>query len=84
LPGPPVPREIGCTCNDALPTSWPHPTCPTPATARRKQFNGRLKHLRGSALGFRNLTNYTPAACSRQEKSDLKYTLDCDEPVWII
>jgi transposase len=22
-------------------------------------FNGRLEHLRGSALGFRNLTNYS-------------------------
>ena len=22
------------------------------------QVNGRLEHLRGSALGFRNLTNY--------------------------
>jgi hypothetical protein len=22
------------------------------------RFNGRLEHLRGSALGFRNLTNY--------------------------
>jgi len=23
-----------------------------------ESFNGRLEHLRGSALGFRNLTNY--------------------------
>lgn len=27
--------------------------CPTDA------INGRLEHLRGSALGFRDLTNYT-------------------------
>jgi transposase len=24
----------------------------------KKRINGRLEHLRGSALGFRNLTNY--------------------------
>jgi hypothetical protein len=27
---------------------------PTP----RRRFNGRVEHLRGSALGFRNLTHY--------------------------
>ena len=25
---------------------------------RSDRFNGRIEHLRGSALGFRNLTNY--------------------------
>jgi hypothetical protein len=25
---------------------------------RQRRSNGRLEHLRGSALGFRNLTNY--------------------------
>lgn len=28
-------------------------------------INGRLEHLRGSALGFRNLANYMPGRCSR-------------------
>ncbi|SLM88284.1 Mobile element protein [Brachybacterium nesterenkovii] len=30
----------------------------SPALDRHRRFNGRLEHLRGSALGFRNLTNY--------------------------
>jgi hypothetical protein len=28
---------------------------------RHRRFCGRLEHLRGSALGFRNLTNYAPS-----------------------
>jgi hypothetical protein len=38
-------------------------------------INGRLKHLRGSALGFRNLTNYIADPYSRQVDSDPDYTL---------
>lgn len=36
------------------------PTPPKRLTALELQItiNGRLEHLRGSALGFRNLTNY--------------------------
>ncbi len=37
---------------------------PTEAT------NGRLEHLRGSALGFRNLTNYI--ACSLLESGGFR------------
>lgn len=29
-------------------------------------INGRLEHLRGSALGFRNLTNYIAGVCSKR------------------
>jgi transposase len=43
-------------------------------------INGRLEHLRGSALGFRNLTNTSPDPCSSPEDSDLTYTLVCEEP----
>ena len=32
---------------------------PVPPTAPRQAINGRLEHLRGIALGFRNLTSYT-------------------------
>jgi hypothetical protein len=38
-------------------------------------INGRLEHLRGSALGFRNLTNYIADPYSRQADSDPDYTL---------
>jgi transposase len=44
-------------------------------------INGRLKHLRGSALVFRNLTNYIAVASLRPAGSDHDYTLVCDEPV---
>ena len=39
--------------------SWPTSTAPAPPTAPRQAINGRLEHLRGIALGFRNLTHYT-------------------------
>jgi hypothetical protein len=44
-------------------------------------INGRLEHLRGSALGFRNLTMTSPDHCSRPAASDPNYTLDSEEPV---
>jgi hypothetical protein len=43
-------------------------------------INGRLEHLRGSALGFRNLTSYIARPYSKPAASDLSYTLECDEP----
>ena len=43
-------------------------------------INGRLEHLRGSALGFRNLTNYIARSLLEQAASDPNYTLDCEEP----
>ena len=35
-----------------------------PATSNgpTEAINGQLEHLRGSALGFRNLTNYMPTS----------------------
>ena len=33
-------------------------TRPGTSNGRTEAINGRLEHLRGSALGFRNLTNY--------------------------
>ncbi len=44
-------------------------------------INGRLEHLRGSALGFRNLTNYV--ARSLLEAGGFRPRLhpDCEEPV---
>jgi len=38
-------------------------------------INGRLEHLRGSALGFRNLTNYIARCYSKPADSDPNYTL---------
>ncbi|GAA4565071.1 hypothetical protein GCM10023176_12340 [Micromonospora coerulea] len=32
--------------------------CPGTSNGPTEAINGRLEHLRGSALGFRNLTNY--------------------------
>ena len=39
-------------------TSWPTSTTPTPQAALPKPSTHPLEHLRGSALEFRNLTNY--------------------------
>ncbi len=35
---------------------------PGSSNGRPRRFNGRLEHLRGTALGFRNLTNYITRA----------------------
>ena len=56
---------------------------PRTSNGPTEAINGRLEHLRGSALGFRNLTNYLPAASSKPADSDPNYTLDCEEPDWV-
>jgi hypothetical protein len=45
-------------------------------------INGRLEHLRGSALGFRNLTNYSAYVDRswRPAASDPNDTPECEEP----
>ncbi len=49
---------LGRTLTNELATSWPTSTGPGPPTGRPRPSVGRLEHLRGTALGFRNLTNY--------------------------
>ena len=44
-------------------------------------INGRLEHLRGSALGFRNLTNYIARSLLEAGGEDPTYIVDCEEPV---
>jgi transposase len=46
-------------------------------------INGRLEHLRGSALGFRNLTNYIARSLLETGGFRPDYTLDREEPVYI-
>ena len=43
--------------------------------------NGRLEHLRGSALGFRNLTNYIARCLLETGGFRPDYTVECEEPV---
>jgi len=43
-------------------------------------INGRLEHLRGSALGFRNLTHYITRALLEAGGFRPNYTLICEEP----
>ena len=43
-------------------------------------INGRLEHLRGSALGFGNLTDYIADRFRRPAGSGPDYTLDHEEP----
>ena len=54
---------------------------PGTSNGSTEAINGRLEHLRGSALGFRSLTNYMADPYSRPADSGPSYTLDCDEPV---
>jgi transposase len=44
-------------------------------------INGRLEHLRGFALGFRNLTNYMARSLLETGGFRPHYTLHCEEPV---
>jgi transposase len=53
---------------------------PRTSNGPTESINGRLEHLRGSALGFRNLTNYIPDHSWKPADSDPDYTLDCEEP----
>jgi hypothetical protein len=46
------------------------------------RVNGRLEHLRGSALGFRNLTNYIARSLLETGGSDPNYTVIHEEPSW--
>ena len=67
----------------AMPAAvWGCPYFDRPGTSNgpTEAINGRLEHLRGTALGFRNLTTTSPAACSTPAASDPDYTLFCDEP----
>lgn len=43
-------------------------------------INGRLEHLRGSALGFRNSRTTSPGRSLKLADSDRIYTLKYDEP----
>jgi hypothetical protein len=47
-----------------------------------RAINGRLEHLRSSALGFRNLTS--PDPYSRPAGSGRNYTLDREEPIFLL
>ncbi len=53
-----------------------------PGTSNRptEAVNRHLEHLRGSALGFRNLTNYIARSLLDPAASDHDYTLNYDEP----
>jgi hypothetical protein len=44
-------------------------------------INGRLEHLRGSALGFRNLTHYIARSLLETGGFRPQPTLECDEPL---
>lgn len=68
------------------PTSSPTSTDPGTSNGPTEALNGRLEHLRGRALGFRNLTHNiarslleTGGFRSDRAYSDPTYTLDCDE-----
>ena len=49
---------LGRTMKSALPMCWFYFDRAGTSNGPTEAINGRLEHLRGSALGFRNLTNY--------------------------
>ena len=51
-------RRLGRTLNQRAPDVLAYFDRPGTSNGPTEAINGRLEHLRGSALGFRNLTNY--------------------------
>ena len=51
-------RKLGRTLKRRAPDVLAYFTRPGTSNGPTEALNGRLEHLRGSALGFRNLTNY--------------------------
>ena len=47
-------------------------------------MNGRLEHLRGSALGFRNLTHYIARSLLEAGGFRYNYTLIREEPLFVV
>jgi transposase len=65
------PRRLGRTLNQRAADVLAYFDRPGTSNGPTEALNGRLEHLRGSALGFRNLTNYIARfACSRPAASD--------------
>ena len=56
-------------------------TRPGTGNGPTEAINGRLEHLRGSALGFCKLTNHIAHPCWRPAASDPDHTLDGEERV---
>ncbi len=55
---------------------------PRTSNGHTEAINGRLEHLRGSALGFTNLTNsIARSLLEAGGASDPTYTFDCEETV---
>ena len=52
-------RSLGRTLKQRAPDVLAYFERPGTSNGPSEAINGRLEHLRGSALGFRNLTNYT-------------------------
>ena len=50
--------KLGRTMSKRAPDVLAYPDRPGTSNGPTEAINGRLEHLRGSALGFRNLTNY--------------------------
>jgi transposase len=53
---------------------------PRTSNGPTEAINGRLEHLRGSALGLRNLTNYITRSLLESGAFRPDYTPDCEEP----
>ena len=72
---------LGRTLKQRAPDVLSYFDRPGTSNGPTEAINGRLEHLRGSALGFRNLTDYIARRYSSPEGSGRNYTLDYEEPV---
>lgn len=54
---------------------------PNTSNGTTEAINGRLEHLRGSALGFRNLTNEIARRLLEPADPDPDYSANCDQPI---
>jgi hypothetical protein len=73
-------RRLGCTLKQRAADVLAFFDRPGTSNGPTEAFNGRLEHLRGSALGFRNLTNYIARSLLETGGFRPTYTLKCDEP----
>jgi len=73
-------RRLGRTLTNRAADVLAYFDRPGTSNGPTEAINGRLEHLRGSALGFRNLTNYIARSLLESGGFRPGYTLDCEEP----
>jgi hypothetical protein len=74
-------RRLGRTLKQRVEDVVAYFARPGTSNGPTEAINGRLEHLRGSALGFRNLTNYIARCLLEVGGFRPDYPLDPEEPL---